>query len=180
MNLKEAFRYQNKLQSFMDQALEILNNDSNVTKVENTYLRHKVMTEAEDETVLNVPDTEYSDRITELARFLLGLLARVGIYPDQTAFHMGLRLAAHFGVFFIDGLLAAAALAVSLPRAERRAWPYIMAALACSALAVVAEVGKLYVPGRHLQWDETLLNVAGSVLGVGLVVAVSALRRRQG
>ena len=116
----------------------------------------------------------------ELARFLLGLLARVGIYPDQAAFHMGLRLAAHLGVFFIDGLLAAAALAVSLPRAERRAWPYIMAALACSALAVAAEVGKQYVPGRHLQWDETLLNVAGSVLGVGLVVAVSALRRRQG
>ena len=116
----------------------------------------------------------------ELARFLLGLLARVGIYPDQAAFHMGLRLAAHFGVFFIDGLLAAAALALSLPRGKRRAWPYIMEALACSALAVAAEVGKQYVPGRHLQWDETLLNVTGSVLGVGLVVAVSALRRRRG
>ena len=78
MNLKEAFRYQNKLQSFMDQALEILNNDSNVTKVENTYLRHKVMTEAEDETVLNIPDTEYSDHITDLARFLLFLLDEKG------------------------------------------------------------------------------------------------------
>ena len=40
MNLKEAFRYQNKLQSFMDEAQEILNHESNVTKVENTYLRH--------------------------------------------------------------------------------------------------------------------------------------------
>ena len=38
MNLKEAFRYQNKLQSFMDEAQEILDRDSNVTKVENTYL----------------------------------------------------------------------------------------------------------------------------------------------
>ena len=28
----------------------ILDRDANVTKVENTYLRHKVMTEAEDET----------------------------------------------------------------------------------------------------------------------------------
>lgn len=74
MNLKEAFRYQNKLQFFMDQALDILNNDANVTKVENTYLRHKVMTEAEDETVLNVPETEYADHITDLARFLLFLL----------------------------------------------------------------------------------------------------------
>ncbi len=116
----------------------------------------------------------------ELARFLLGLLARVGIYPDQTAFHMGLRLAAHFGVFFIDGLLAAAALAVSLPRGKPRVWLWSMAMLACSALAVAAEVGKLYIPGRHLQWDETLLNVVGSVLGVGLVMAISALRRRRG
>ena len=47
MNLKEAFRYQNKLQSFMDEAQEILDRDSNVTKVENTYLRHKVMAEAD-------------------------------------------------------------------------------------------------------------------------------------
>ena len=54
MNLKEAFRYQNKLQSFMDEAQSILDRDSNVTKVENTYLRHKVMTEVEDETVLSV------------------------------------------------------------------------------------------------------------------------------
>ena len=59
MNLKEAFRYQNKLQSFIDEAQSILDRDSNVTKVENTYLRHKVMSEAEDETVLTVPETEY-------------------------------------------------------------------------------------------------------------------------
>ena len=59
MNLKEAFRYQNKLQSFLDEAQGILDRDSNVTRVENTYLRHKVMAEAEDETVLAVPETEY-------------------------------------------------------------------------------------------------------------------------
>ena len=52
MNLKEAFRYQNKLQSFLDEAQSTLDRDSNVTRVENTYLRHKVMAEAEDETVL--------------------------------------------------------------------------------------------------------------------------------
>ena len=74
MNLKEAFRYQNKLQSFMDEAQEILNRDSNVTKVENTYLRHKVMAEAEDETVMDVPQTEYYEQITDIARFMLYLL----------------------------------------------------------------------------------------------------------
>jgi hypothetical protein len=74
MNLKEAFRYQNKLQSFMDEAQGILDCDANVTKVENTYLRHKVMPEAEDETVLAVPETEYYEQITGIAQFLLYLL----------------------------------------------------------------------------------------------------------
>ena len=43
MNLKEAFRYQNKLQALLDEAQGILDCDSNVTNVANTYLRHKVM-----------------------------------------------------------------------------------------------------------------------------------------
>ena len=73
MNLKEAFRYQNKLQSFMDEAQGILDSDANVTKVENTYLRHKVMAEAEDETVLIAPETEYYEQITDIAQFLLYL-----------------------------------------------------------------------------------------------------------
>lgn len=74
MNLKEAFRFQNKLQSFMDEAQRILARDANVMKVVNTYLRHKVMPEAEDETVLIVPDTEYYQQITKIAQFLLFLL----------------------------------------------------------------------------------------------------------
>ena len=78
MNLKEAFRYQNKLQSFLDNAQSILDRDSNVTRVENTYLRHKVMAEAEDETVLAVPETEYYEQITDIARFLLYLLDEKG------------------------------------------------------------------------------------------------------
>ena len=78
MNLKEAFRYQNKLQSFLDDAQSILDCDSNVTQVENTYLRHKVMAEAEDETVLAMPETEYYEGITDIARFLLYLLDEKG------------------------------------------------------------------------------------------------------
>ena len=61
MNLKEAFRYQNKLQSFMDEAQGILDRENNITKVENTYLRHKVMPEAEDEKVMTIPETEIKD-----------------------------------------------------------------------------------------------------------------------
>ena len=74
MNLKEAFRYQNKLQSLLEEAQNILDCDSNVTKVANTYLRHKVMAEAEDETVMDVPQTEYYEQIPDIARFMLYLL----------------------------------------------------------------------------------------------------------
>lgn len=74
MNLKEAFRFQNKLQSMMDEAQSILGVTSNVTKVQNTYLRHKVMAEAEDETTMDTPSTEYGEKITELAEFLLHLM----------------------------------------------------------------------------------------------------------
>lgn len=78
MNLKEAFRYQNKLQALMDEAQNILSCDANVTKVENTYLRHKVMAEAQDETVLIAPETEYYGQITGVAQFLLYLLEEKG------------------------------------------------------------------------------------------------------
>ena len=74
MNLKEAFRYQNKLQRLMAEAEGILMRDNNVTKVENTALRHKVNPEAEDETTLEMPETEYADQITEVAVFLMFLL----------------------------------------------------------------------------------------------------------
>lgn len=74
MNLKEAFRYQNKLQRLMDEAEGILNRDRNVTKVENTALCHKVNPDAQDETTTEMPDTEYAEQITEVAVFLMFLL----------------------------------------------------------------------------------------------------------
>ena len=78
MNLKEVFRYQNKLQSFPDDVQSILDRNSNVTQVENTYLRHKVMAEAEDKTVLAVSETEYYEQIMDIVRFLLYLLDEKG------------------------------------------------------------------------------------------------------
>lgn len=74
MNLKEAFRFQNKLQGLMMEAEAILGCPTNVTKVQSTYLRKKVMAEAENETVLEEHDTEYGEQITELAEFLVYLL----------------------------------------------------------------------------------------------------------
>ena len=64
MNLKEAFRYQNRLQAFLDTANSVLSDADNITQVTMTHLRHKVMPEVEDETIVDVPLTEYHEHIT--------------------------------------------------------------------------------------------------------------------
>ena len=85
MNLKEAFRCQNKLQSLMYDAEEILRNRANITKVTSTNLRHKVMPEMTDETVVEIPESEYSGRITDVALFLVFLL------EEKTALSAAIR-----------------------------------------------------------------------------------------
>ena len=75
MNMKEAFRFQNKLQYIIDEVQATLNCDQNITKVENTYRRKKVWNEAEDETTVEAPATEYANHITELVEFLMYLLS---------------------------------------------------------------------------------------------------------
>ena len=74
MNLKEAFRFQNKLQSFIDEVQRILEDESNITEVKTTYYRHRVNPDAEDETTLAQAESEFSNQITELAGFALYLL----------------------------------------------------------------------------------------------------------
>lgn len=76
MNLKEAFRFQNKLGTLMDEAQGILGREANITKVENTYLRKKVFDGAENETVVNTPPTEFADKITEVVKFVMHLMVQ--------------------------------------------------------------------------------------------------------
>ena len=79
MNLKEAFRYQNKLQRLMDEAEGILSREKNVVKIENTALLHKVNPDANDEVTLELPDTEYAEQITQVASLLMYLLEQRGL-----------------------------------------------------------------------------------------------------
>ena len=74
MNLKEAFRYQNRLQSLITEARMILGNENNVTVQEVTLLKKRVMAEVEDETRIQEAPSEYADRINDVVGFLLWLL----------------------------------------------------------------------------------------------------------
>lgn len=74
MNLKEAFRFQNKLQSLMDEAERILADDRNITQVKVTALYKKAIPEQENETTVEPAPSEYADHIDAVAAFLLHLL----------------------------------------------------------------------------------------------------------
>ena len=75
MNLKEAFRYQNRLQSLMMETRAILENENNVTMQEVILLKKRVMAEAEDEIRIQEAPSEYADRINDVVGFLLWLLS---------------------------------------------------------------------------------------------------------
>lgn len=74
MNLKEAFRYQNRIQKLMDEAQGILSKERNVTTVQKTTLQSKVNPGSDDVMVSEIPDTEFSEQITEIAMLLMFLL----------------------------------------------------------------------------------------------------------
>ena len=74
MNLKEAFRFQNKLQGLMESAQEILRTESNIVRTEHTYYHKKVVPELENEIIADEPASEFAGQITEMARFLVYLM----------------------------------------------------------------------------------------------------------
>jgi len=74
MNLKEAFRFQNKLLRLMEEAECILSQEHNITQVTNIMLLHKVNPDAQDEATPELPGTDYAEQITQVAELLMFLL----------------------------------------------------------------------------------------------------------
>ena len=74
MNLKEAFRFQNKLESLIIDTENILDNEECVTLTKRTYLYKKANPDAENETVTIIPDTEYYRQLNEMIEFAVYLL----------------------------------------------------------------------------------------------------------
>lgn len=74
MNLKDAFRAQNKLQVLMDEASCILQDRDNTLKVTTTHLRSKVMPEAQDAVTEEAAPSEYAEHINQVAVFLMAML----------------------------------------------------------------------------------------------------------
>ena len=76
----------------------------------------------------------------------------------------------HLVMFFAVGALAA----LAFP-ARRARW--LLAAIALVAIA--SEFVQVWIPGRTASVGEVLLDVAGAALGVGVVVGLRRIARRQ-
>ena len=74
MNLKDAFRVQNKLQSVMLQAMDILEDRQNILKVRTTHLRSKVMADDPDVVVEENASSEYAGHANEIVGFLMEMM----------------------------------------------------------------------------------------------------------
>lgn len=117
--------------------------------------------------------SQLSGKIAYAAKRVIYLF---GIEIDLNTLHMWLRKSAHVAMFFVLAILFFCSVRRSLPRSPYLSfWSYAMTVAACSACAVIAEVGKLWVPGRHLQWDETMLDVAGVICGAAVAELVRVL-----
>ncbi len=77
-----------------------------------------------------------------------------------------LRTLAHFGGFFVLGALAYSAARLTWPGVGRIGL-YVF--LACGAMAMLDEVKKVFIPGRHLSWSEAGLIALGALCGVLVV-----------
>ncbi len=115
-----------------------------------------------------------------LAETVERILSRIGIKTGINIVHSRLRRAAHFGVFFVVGVLLFISFLVTLKRGRKNsAFSLLFASAAGAAVAVIAEVVKPVVPGRHLTWSETWLNVVGIVCGAAVSFAVNGIVSRR-
>ena len=116
-----------------------------------------------------------------LSDFLLRIFHAVKIEADAVLFHRLLRRYSHVLVFFVAAVLFECAFFASFyPRVHWTRRATLGAFAVSSAAAWIAEGAKVWIPGRHFDLGETLLNEAGVLCGILLVWAVCRffMRRR--
>lgn len=97
------------------------------------------------------------------------------IFPQDSVdyVHMYLRKWAHFIVYFVEsGLLVLAMKNVM------KAWKAACTVFGlCTVLAIADEAHKVFIAGRHCQWDEAGINIVGVIMGVLLTWSILWLIR---
>lgn len=110
-----------------------------------------------------------------IAKIVCSILLRCGINAHYSVLHRILRTSAHFLVFCVFGiLLESAILSGSNERDCFR--QRCFGIIACTTVCIVPEIIKQWIPGRHLQWGEALLNVLGAYVGMIIVYAIKRIK----
>ncbi len=102
------------------------------------------------------------------SRLTAAIVGLLGISEKHAAgLNHLLRTFAHVFVFFVFSSAVYYTAWVSQPYQSGTA---LRSFIACIILAVIDEVKKLWIPGRHLDWGEMGLNCIGAAVGVCLAL----------
>ena len=98
-------------------------------------------------------------------------------YEERDRFNTALRKYAHFMMFFVLGLLAAAFAQLAFAKLYTRLGYPLGVSL---VWALVDEVHQMYVPGRTGQPMDVLIDFIGALLATAVVAAIAwAVRRKK-
>lgn len=89
-----------------------------------------------------------------------------GLRPSVAAINRGIRKAAHILIYLMGGGLVYDALICTF--GWRPGASLIPAAVLCLAASTLDELQKLFIPGRHCDPEEILLNGAAGVVGIAI------------
>lgn len=119
------------------------------------------------------PGGDTADTSMRFTNFILGLFIEGDIpYETLMHWHMTFRLWAHPVIFCCYSILA---MGVTTEFVRRRILCVVLTGISGILLAVLTEVGKWNIPGRHFDIEEMWLNVAGLVAGVIIYVVIAKL-----
>lgn len=86
------------------------------------------------------------------------------------------RLAAHFVLFFLYGILS---ILVLEEWARRRSIILGISAISGITLAVLSEAGKIPIPGRHCDLPEMGLNIIGAMVGTLITFLLCRMLKKE-
>ncbi|WP_078392567.1 VanZ family protein [Shouchella patagoniensis] len=124
------------------------------------------------------PGDESASLSGGVMEFALSLINRLmpGIHLAEVEwFHTFIRKGAHFGAYFILGLLVMNALGRSGVLGRKRV---LLGIITCTTYAISDEFHQLFIPGRSGQVSDVLIDSLGACAGIFFFLAIARLSKK--